>query len=114
MALERLVVVDRRLDGNIAVEEVSPTELYARHKVVIVLASMHVLCINTYEQAVLLHVVSTANAKFKLAIYVVARRDVAAEFAHKHPIVNKEVSCVGLHTEVQLLCSIVTEVYTRE
>ena len=99
MILERLLVVNGRLNGHRAVDEESVAYFHTRHQIVVA-AGMLKLCVSTQEKTILNNVITAACTQVK-NICVRRTNVLIAHFSIKHQIVSNEVTSLGIHSEAE-------------
>ena len=100
MILQALVIVQLRLDGHRAADEVRIAQLDGRHEIVFIVA-VYVIGTGTEEQAVLLDIVAHAGSQLeKVGLELVVA---IAQFSRQHPCLLEHVAALQAEVELPVL-----------
>ena len=100
MFLERLVIIQGRLNGDRFSDEIGITNLKAGHEVVIIVVGVQQFDIGTKVQTVLHNIVTTSRSNHQAVGDVVVAIKVYTTLCHKHPVVFNGVAHTGVKTKV--------------
>ena len=114
VVLETLLIIDARLDGYRATDEVGVAHLHTRHDIVVAVEAMDKLAVGSQEDAVLHNVIAAANACREQVAGIALPLVVVGCLAEDHEVVVDHVTGLGLHAQAQVANAAIVEVQTGE